>query len=441
MNISYRSKIKGFAGIAAFFLLLLNLSISTTATAADGKALFEGTCGACHHPTKRGVGPALQGARERWKKESTEENFYKWIKNSGEVLASGDAYANKIFKEFNKSAMPAQAVTNEDIDAIFTYIEEYKDAPKAPVAAGDQQLAENKNEGGSIMWIIILGVIFTIIAFSAGSVRRQLVNANREKAGQEELPDATYWETWKAWAWRNKVLVSVFVLFFVFGGVADAWYRLKDVGVFENYKPEQPIAFSHKVHAGDNKIACQYCHSTVEKSKHASIPAAMLCMNCHKSIQEGTVTGKDEIAKIYKAVGFNPTDMSYSGKTEPIQWIKVHNLPDHVYFSHQQHVVAGKVDCKQCHGDMTKETVARVMPVEELNAVEGNIKIEGRPTLTMGWCIDCHDQAEVKMEGSGYYDELKKRLLLDQELYKKHLEDEKITVEELGGWECAKCHY
>lgn len=441
MNISYQAKTNRLAGIAALLVLFFNFSFTQVATAAaDGEALFKGACGACHHPQDRVVGPALKGARDRWKKNSSEENFYKWIKNSGEVIASGDAYANKIYKDFNKSAMPPQAVTNEEIDAIFEYIEAWT-PPVATTAAGPAEGTEKKEEGGSYMWVIILGVIFAIIAFSAGSVRRQLVNANREKAGKPELPDATYWQTWKAWAWRNKVVVSVFVLFFVFGGLADGWYRLKEVGVFENYKPEQPIAFSHKVHAGDNKIACEYCHSSVEKSKHAMIPSAMVCMNCHKAIKKGTNTGTEEIAKIYKAVGFDPETMSYTGKTEPIKWIKVHNLPDHVFFSHQQHIVAGKLECKQCHGLMENETVARVMPINELNAIEGNIKIEGRPTLTMGWCIDCHKQAEVKMEGSGYYDEMKKRLMNDKELYKKHLEDEKITVEEMGGWECAKCHY
>lgn len=438
MNISYRSKIKSIPGLSALFLLFFSLNFTSASYAADGEALFKGACGACHHPLEKGIGPALKGARERWKKNSSEENLYKWIMNSGEVLASGDAYANKLFKDFNKSVMPPQAVNKEEIDAILEYVENYVEptvitdrTPAGPVVAEEK-------EGGS-MWIIILGVIFVIIAFSAGSVRRQLVNANREKQGLEELPEMTYWQTWKAWMWRHKVITSFVVLFFVFGGLADGWYRLKDVGVFENYKPEQPIAFSHKIHAGDNAIACQYCHSGVEKSRHALIPSPMVCMNCHKAIKKGTETGTEEIAKIYKAVGWDVEAMAYTGKTEPIKWIKVHNMPDHVYFSHQQHVVAGGVDCKQCHGDMTKETVARIMPHEELNAIDGNIKVT-RPTMTMGWCIECHNQAETKMEG-GYYDELKKRMLNNPELQKKHLADEKITVNELGGWECAKCHY
>jgi cytochrome c551/c552 len=438
MNNPFRFTLRSFAVTSAALFFLLGFTSVNSAKAADGQALFQ-ACGACHHPLERSVGPALKGARERWKKNSSEENFYKWIKNSGEVIASGDAYANQLFKDFNKSPMAPQAVTNEDIDAIFEYIEAYTPPVKGTSVVADEGGQVQTKEGGW-MWIVILGIIFAVIAFSAGSVRRQLVNANREKQGQDELPDQTYWQIWCDWAWRNKILVSFFILFFVLGGMADGWYRLKDVGVYENYKPEQPIAFSHQVHAGQNKIACQYCHSTTEKSRHATIPSPMVCMNCHKSIKEGANTGKEEIAKIYKAVGFDVETMSYTGKTEPIRWVKVHNLPDHVYFSHQQHVVAGKLDCKQCHGEMEKETVARIMPHGELNAIEGNIKVD-RATLTMGWCIECHSKAEVKMDGNGYYTELKSRLMNNKALYQKHLADEKITVEELGGWECAKCHY
>ena len=136
----------------------------------------------------------------------------------------------------------------------------------------------------------------------------------------------------------------------------------------------------------------------------------------------------------------------YTGVTEPIVWNKVHVLPDHVYFSHQQHVNIGGVDCKQCHGDMTKRVeTAEVMPVAELNKVDGNI-ILSKPTLTMGWCIECHAEKEVSSgtldtKGDGYYTEIHNRLLNDKDLYRKYMKDGKVTVKELGGWECAKCHY
>lgn len=437
MNLTHRFKFKKIAGVSAILVLLLSFSFSNTATAASGEDLFK-TCAACHKIEGKLVGPGLKGVREKWKKAGVGDRIYDWVQNPQKLKDEGVPYVTELVSQYSTvPIMTPQSFSKDEIDAIFDYVDNYKDVDITPPV---DPTAPPKEEGGSWMWIIILGTIFTIIAISAGSVRRQLVNANRETEGKEELPDSTYWTIWKAWAWRNKVLVSFVIMFFIFGGLADGWYRLKDVGVFENYKPEQPIAFSHKVHAGDDKIACQYCHSDVEKSRHATIPSPMLCMNCHKGIQKGTTTGVEEIAKIYQAVGFDPTAVTFSGKTKPIEWVKVHNLPDHVYFSHQQHTVAGKLDCKQCHGDMTKETVARVMPVAELNAIEGNVKVN-RPTLTMGWCIECHNNTEVKMDGNGYYDEMKKRLMLNQDLFKQHLADGKITVAEMGGWECAKCHY
>lgn len=439
MNLTHPKKSRKFAGFTALLALLLSLNFSNTANAADGEALFK-TCAACHTPDKKLVGPALRNARQRWNDAGIGDKIYDWVQNPQKVKDEGLPYVNDLVSQFaTVPIMTPQSFSKEEIDAIFDYVDSYTE-PVAVAAGPTDITTEGPKEEGSWMWVIILGVIFAIIAVSAGSVRRQLVNANREAEGKEELPDESYWQTWKHWAWRHKVLVTFIILFFVFGGMADGWYRLKDVGVFENYKPEQPIAFSHKVHAGDDQIACQYCHATVEKSRHAMIPSPMICMNCHKAIQKGTTTGTTEISKIYKAVGFDPDAMEFSGKTEPIKWVKVHNLPDHVYFSHQQHTVAGKLDCKQCHGDMAKETVARIMPVSELNAIDGNVKVN-RPTLTMGWCIECHNQTEVKMDGNGYYDEMKKRLMMDQELFKKHLADGKITVAEMGGWECAKCHY
>jgi hypothetical protein len=170
-------------------------------------------------------------------------------------------------------------------------------------------------------------------------------------------------------------------------------------------------------------------------------------MNCHKQINGNEDKQVEQISKIYSAAGFNPEKLVYDKETHPIVWNKVHSLPDHVYFNHSQHVVVGGIDCKQCHGDMTKMTeTVKVQPVSELNKVEGNIKLT-RPTLTMGWCIECHDKKEISKgpisnKKDGYYDEIHKRLLNnDKKLYKKYLKDNKVTVKELGGWECGKCHY
>jgi len=194
---------------------------------------------------------------------------------------------------------------------------------------------------------------------------------------------------------------------------------MMDIGVYTGYKPEQPIKFSHKIHAGDNAINCQYCHSTVEKSRHAGIPSLNICMNCHKGIDHGPTTGTAEIAKIYEGIGWDPAKQTYDPtKAKGIKWVKVHNLQDFVFFSHQQHVKVGKLDCSNCHGEVRSMTVAQqVQP------------------LTMGWCIDCHRKTEVAgMKDNPYYEELHKKLA---EKYK----GQKITVDKMGGIECAKCHY
>jgi hypothetical protein len=139
---------------------------------------------------------------------------------------------------------------------------------------------------------------------------------------------------------------------------------LRGLGVQKGYAPEQPIHFPHSVHAGANRIACLYCHYGARTSRHAGIPSASLCMNCHSMLEKQTV----EIEKLEEAVQMG----------RPIAWVKVHNLPDFVYFNHSQHVLSG-VACERCHG-----------------AVERMEKIEQASPLTMGWCIDCHrDNAHV----------------------------------------------
>lgn len=140
------------------------------------------------------------------------------------------------------------------------------------------------------------------------------------------------------------------------GGVG-AW-ELSRVGIHQNYSPEQPIAFPHKVHAGDNKIPCLYCHFGARTSRHAGIPPASVCMNCHSILEKQTT----EIEKLKEAVE----------QQRPIRWVKVHNLPDFVYFNHSQHVLSG-VKCQQCHG-----------PIESMD------RVKQYAPLTMGWCLECH---------------------------------------------------
>ena len=233
------------------------------------------------------------------------------------------------------------------------------------------------------------------------------------------------------------------------------------IGVYEGYSPNQPVAFIHSVHACENEVDCKYCHHSAYESKHAGIPSTNVCMNCHKAIKKGKRTGEEEIAKIYAAIGFDPATGTYidgegnnghslpqdSFEGEPIKWNKVHNLPDHVFFSHEQHVAVGGLQCQNCHGDVATYSVGRIAPVEEINELRdkfpGIIELS-KPTLTMGWCLECHNKAEVDLTSSGYYTDMHDRLkssLRGNEELRRFLEDDKITVRDMGGWECNKCHY
>ncbi len=446
MSQSFRG-VKSLFSIGSF-LFLLQMVFAVNTFAQTGEDLFKANCASCHKPDADYTGPALKGAASRWQKAYGDTlKIYEWIKNPKSVVDQGGYGAELATKWKASGIMTNQPLTDAQIFLVLNYVESYTAPAPPPASAGAE--GEVKEEGGSWLWWVIVGTIFIIIATAVGTVRKQLVNANREKEGLAPLEEKTYLQTWGAWAWRNKVLAGFIAFFFLMGGLVDGTYILMDVGVYENYKPEQPIKFSHKIHAGDNKINCVYCHNSAEKSKHAGIPSTNVCMNCHKAIQKGTQTDTLEISKIYAAIGFNTKANAYTGKIgEPLKWLKVHNLPDHVYFNHSQHVVVGGLECRQCHGNMEKEDVARVMPHDSLAKI--NKQIYGaeftmnRATLTMGWCIECHEQAVSKGYGddkNGYYVELKKRLRKNKKLFKQHLEDDKVTVEELGGWECAKCHY
>lgn len=444
---------KSFSSFLAGSVLLFGTLSNTHANAQDGEKLFQQNCASCHKPDKDMTGPALKGSRQRWIDNSSEDNFYSWVRNSGEVIASGDAYANELFNKWNKSTMTPQNLTNEQIDAVFEYIESYtgpvakKSDAAAPAAGTDEE------ESSTWFWWA-MAVLLLVVIFAVGSARSTLVNVQRRQDGLDPLPKETIGRSWRTWAWNNRGFVGVvgFVVMIILlvAGMID----LLQIGVFENYKPEQPIAYSHKLHAGDLGIDCKYCHSSVTKSKHAGIPSVNVCMNCHRAVSEGTTTGTAEIQKIYDAAGFDPKTMAYSGVEKPIKWVKVHNLPDHVYFNHSQHVVVGGLDCQACHGNMKNETVGRVMSSADLNAVgtngdglqENTVKFT-RPTLTMGWCVECHRQSNVDIAGAAnknpdsYYGIIHQRLLLDKKTYQSYLEDDVVTVAELGGLECAKCHY
>ncbi len=390
------------------------------ADAAKGKELFNSNCAACHNLDKKMTGPALRGVTGRHKKDW----FYGWVKNSSALIKSGDADAVKLW-EANKPAVMTgfPQLSNADIDNILAYTDEVQVAP--PVVAAVPGVSTG-NEGG-ISNGIILGALslvmlmLVVMLFLVNNVLSKIAKANGIEVAKKE---ATM-PIWKAFA-KNQFLMVVSAIVFLLGSAFFVYGFLMQVGVDQDYSPIQPIHYSHRIHAGNNQINCKYCHSAARVSKNAGIPSLNVCMNCHKNISEvsdttSTVDGHTkafydgEIKKLYTAVGWDGA--KYTGKTQPVKWVRIHNLPDFAYFNHSQHVTVAGIECQKCHGPVqTYEVQKQFAP------------------LTMGWCINCHRETEVKMEGNAYYDKIHK------ELSKKYGVD-KLTAAQMGGLECGKCHY
>jgi hypothetical protein len=335
------------------------------------------------------------------------------------VIASGDEYANKIYNEYNKSQMTAfTSLKDEDINNIIAYVNAEAAKPKGPSPEQQQVAGGGGGQfpqeylyailGGMVLILILLLVVLGIIA-----------NALKNFLGQRELSESEKEIVHSPYTVRSVASSPGFIFLVVFVVSAIAFKTLIDglyaVGVQKDYQPRQPIAFSHKIHAGDYEIDCKYCHTGAMKGKQANIPSPNMCMNCHSQIRTGTNTGEGEIAKIYSAVGFDPTTSTYTGRTRPIEWIRIHNLPDLAYFNHSQHVNVAGVECQTCHG-----------PVQEMEVVKQYT------VLTMGWCIDCHRKTDVNTKGNAYYDKL-------EQLHKDSKRN--MKVEDIGGLECGKCHY
>jgi mono/diheme cytochrome c family protein len=441
---------------AYFGALVIIFTAGISSVHAQGEALFKAKCASCHQPHKNGTGPKLFQVRQRWADGGAGEGvIYTWVNNWQNAVAIGDPYATQI-QSWSPTAMSQfPDLKKEDIDAIFDWVDSQPDPATAGATGTDgatggtgEEVVNSTVEEESLGWIwIILGVIFVTVILAVGGVRRQLKFAAAENDGEQVNDHLTYAEELKAWAWKYRLYVGLASLVVVIGVVVSLFLGLYSIGVVEEYQPSQPIAFPHAIHTGTNGIDCKYCHNSVTKSKSAGLPTVNVCMNCHKQVNGRTPAQQEQIAKIYEAAGWDPSGSGkFTGKTKPIVWNKVHVLPDHVYFNHSQHVVVGGIDCKQCHGDMTKQTeTVKVQSVVELNKIEGNIPLT-KATLTMGWCIECHKEKEVSTgaldsKKDGYYDEIHRRLMKDKKLYEKYLEDGKVSVSELGGWECAKCHY
>ncbi|MCC6601392.1 MAG: c-type cytochrome [Crocinitomicaceae bacterium] len=447
-------------------LLLLLFFVNSSVSAAifeggdvvKGEQLFKANCAACHKVSAEPlVGPGLAGVWDRW--ADKDALLVKWIQNPKAAAESGDPYIKDLVDKYvgKFGWMANQTVSEAEIKDILAYVKTggggAKSAPKEPnnkclTLEEVQAAAAGKKSGDGLIWLIIIGLVLAIIAISAINISRSLKNAVNDRDGLPSEGNKTFWQVVKSWLWNNKKLVSVIGVLLICYFTVVSYNVLMDIGVYEGYNPEQPIWFSHNVHACQNEIDCQYCHSSAADSKHAGIPSANVCMNCHKGIKEGTKTGTVEIAKIYEAIGFDPTTFTYKEnyQEKPIVWNKVHNLPDHVYFNHSQHVTVGKIDCKQCHGPVQMFTTGRQATIEEINAQEdvtGLIKLT-KPTLTMGWCIECHNKANIDLTSSGYYEEMHNRFKtseVGQRTLRSILEDGEVTVREMGGWECGKCHY
>ena len=443
-KVIYRNQISKVLGISLVVFLLFSISLfaqdeaATAGDAVKGKALFNQNCAACHSLNRKMTGPALANVESRLAEDEglDREWLNAWIKNSSGMISSGDAYAVKIYNEYNQAAMtPNPTLSNTDIDDILAYTAA---PPPAPVAAADTAVGEaGSTKSSGISNELILGallIVFALLIMMLVLVQKTLrriavangVDLEKAKA-EKRLP------LWKAFA-QNQFLVLVSAIFLLLAGAYFAYGWMMQIGIDQGYTPIQPIHYSHKIHAGDNKIECKYCHSSARVSKNSGIPSLNVCMNCHKSIYEyqGNPEGPTkedlangytnefytgEIKKLYQAVGWDEENQKYTGETQPVEWVKVHNLPDFVYFNHSQHVSVAAIECQTCHG-----------PIEEMEIVSQF------SSLTMGWCINCHKETNVKVEGNEYYAKI------HEELSKKFGVDQ-LTAAQMGGLECGKCHY
>lgn len=468
MNIRF---LKLFNLVALITFFAIN-SVSAEVSPDAGKTLFKNYCASCHAKNMKTAltGPALAGSQERW---GDDEALYAWIRNSQAMIASGHPRATELWNEYKPTVMTAfPNLTDDEIGSLLAYVNGVADGTYGAVPgppAGDKGITPTEEKSNT--WIY--AALAAFLGLLALLLSRIIGNLNSMAAAKEGriVAQKTIWETL-----TSKGIVSLLLFALVILGGYTVVNKTIDFGRQQGYAPDQPIKFSHATHAGINKIECQYCHDGARRSKHSVIPAANTCMNCHKAIKVGSEYGTAEISKIYASIGFDPVsnkyienyetlpqedvkaiytkwiESAYLEETEladldaegqrvvdeqwtgivnsltndqkktvqgPIEWIRIHNLPDHAYFNHAQHVSVGKVECQTCHG-----------PVETMDVVKQHTP------LSMGWCINCHRQTEVKFGENDYYSSYAK--------FHEELQDgtrEKVTVSDIGGLECQKCHY
>ncbi|MBC6990464.1 cytochrome c3 family protein [Hymenobacter sp. BT491] len=391
---------------------------ATTGDAAAisaGDALFKGNCAQCHAVNEVVVGPALGGITKRrpmsW--------ILPWVKNSSKVVASGDEYAVKLFNQYQKQQMPSFQLSDAEITSIVSYITSEEGKGSAQTAGGvttdNQSKVDGKTDGGGadatagagqyvdilLIVLVVVLIVLVVTLVIIANIMKDVLRGRKDLDGRdvevlEQRFDFSKLYKAPAVRWIAGVVFVLVVLYESVQGVMA-------IGLSQGYQPTQPIAFSHKLHAGENQINCSYCHTSVYKSKSANIPSANICMNCHSQIK----TESPEIKKIYRAIE----------RKQPIQWVRIHNLPDLAYFNHSQHTQVGGIECQTCHG-----------PIQNMEVVYQY------SALTMGWCINCHRETPLNTKGNGYYDNLVK-------LHNASNNGVPFTVSSNGGTECSKCHY
>ncbi len=439
----------------------------------QGKKLFKDNCAACHNKNMKdkAVGPALGGVQERWA-DYPKEDLYKWVRNSSALVDSGHKKAKEVFDEYKIPMTPFPNLKDDEIGAIFSYVD-------AVYKGQDKKQAEVKTTGtetpGKVdvpptsrspwPYVILFGILALLAAFLWHRGTKLEYDAAIAR-GEKPLGKP---KSFLGTLFGQPVLG--FIIFALSVGLTfiAAEYSVA-FGRQNGYQPDQPIKFSHKTHAGDNKIDCQFCHDGARRSRHSNVPEGSTCIKCHAAITKGSTYGTAELTKIYASLGWDPSTGKYipnynnlsedqikgiftkwirsknsdakdldnlvntqwegikSSLTNPtkpqiqgpVEWVRVHALPDHVYFNHSQHVNVGGLECQQCHGKVQEMDVLRqVSP------------------LSMGWCVNCHRQTPVKFKDNKYYQE-------QFPWHKKQMEDgtiTKVTVGDLGGLECQKCHY
>ena len=390
--------------------------------AGAGGAIFKQKCTSCHAIDRQVVGPALKGVTER------HDNAWlvKWIKNSQALVAAGDPAAVKLFNEYNKSVMtPFPELSNDDINNILAYIDAEASKPAESAAAGAGAAGGAAAEegvsdlmlGGLI--VLVLVALFVILVLNRVIKTLERLLLQKQGVAIEDVKSESTAVRFRRLA-KNKKFVGFAVLLLIIFLGSVGWMGMWNTGVHQGYQPEQPIKYSHQLHAGTLKINCQYCHFGAYKSKNASIPSLNVCMNCHNYITASDKYNGEtspEIAKIYKALDYDPQTKTYGDNPKPIQWIRIHNLPDLAYFNHSQHVKVAGIRCQECHGP-----------------IQGMKEVYQYAPLTMKWCINCHKTRDVNYKGNAYYD----KIIAAHDQMKKGVQ---VTPAVLGGIECGKCHY